>query len=75
MIEDAILCSSHAAYLAQLIRKNGETKIKRFDHEEDLSKAEITGDFKYLNKLKKSAPEAFFYFKEAVEIYEKLNGK
>jgi hypothetical protein len=71
-IEDAILCSSHAAYLSQLIRKNTVTEIKRFDKGIDLSKVEINGKFNYLNKLKKFSPEAFFYFKEAVTIYEEF---
>lgn len=69
-IEDAILCSGHAAYLSQLIRKNDETEIKRFDKEVDLSDVQIEGDFNYLNRIKKFSPEAFFYFKEAVAIYE-----
>jgi hypothetical protein len=69
-IEDAILCSSHAAYLSQLIRKIDKTEIKRFDKGIDLSKVEIIGSFNYLNKLKKFSPEAFFYFREAVMIYE-----
>jgi predicted nucleotidyltransferase component of viral defense system len=71
-IEDAIICSSHAAYLSQLIRKIAETEIKRFNKKIDLSAVEIKGNFNYLNKLKKFSPEAFFYFKEAVTIYEEF---
>lgn len=71
-IEDAIVCSGHAAYLSQLIRKEDAVEINRFDKEIDLSDVQIEGDFNYLNRIKKSSPEAFFYFKEAVVIYEEL---
>ena len=69
-IENAILCSSHAAYLSQLIRKEDALNIERFDSRIDLAEVLIKGKFNYLNKLKKSSPESFFYFKKAVEIYE-----
>ena len=73
VIEDAIVCGSQAAYLAQLIRKSDETEIKRFDSGLNLKDVLIEGGFNYLNRLKKTSPEAFFYFKEAVGIYESLN--
>ena len=73
VIEDAIVCGSQAAYLAQLIRKGDETEIKKFDLDLNLEDVLIEGDFNYLNRLKKSSPEAFFYLKEAIEIYEALN--
>ena len=72
VIEDAIVCGGQAAYLAQLIRKSDETEIKRFDIGLNLGDVLIKGDFNYLNRLKKTSPEAFFYFKEAIEIYESL---
>jgi hypothetical protein len=72
VIEDAIVCGGQAAYLAQLIRKSDETEIKRFDIGLNLGDVLIEGDFNYLNRLKKTSPEAFFYFKEAIEIYESL---
>jgi len=73
VIEDAIVCGGQAAYLAQLIRKDDEAEIKKFDSGLDLKDVLIEGDFNYLNKLKKTSPEAFFYFKEAIEIYESQN--
>ena len=73
VIEDAIVCGSQAAYLAQLIRSGDKTEIKRFDIGFNLEDVLIEGDFNYLNRLKKSSPEAFFYLKEAIEIYESLN--
>ena len=47
-----------------------ENEIKRFKKDIDLSYIEIKGSFNFLNKLIKFSPEAFFYFKEAVTIYE-----
>jgi len=69
-IEAAIVCASHAAYISNLLRNESVFEIKRFDPNVDLSNVQIEGDFKYLNRLKKGSPEAFFYFKEAIDIYE-----
>ncbi len=71
-IDEAIVCSSHAAYLSQLIRRSDMIEVKRFDPNVDLREVEIKGEFRYLNKLKKSSPEAFFYFNEAITTFEQI---
>jgi len=65
--DSAILCASKAATLAALILKQ-ETTIIRFEKGLDLSAWNIPNpDFNKLNKLKKTNPEAFFYFYHALE--------
>ncbi len=65
--DSAILCASKAAYLTRLI-KDELQKISLFDPTVDLSKLEIS-DHRYtkLNKIKKTSPEAFYYFYKSVE--------
>lgn len=66
-LDSAILCASKAALLVMMIlkRKNG---IIRFNKGLDLSTWNISNpDYNKLNKLKKTNPEAFFYFYQAVE--------
>ena len=71
-IDDAVVCSSHVAYLTQLLKIPDPMVIKRYDPNIDLTAIEIRGDYKHLNKLKKNNPEAFFYFNEAVKLREGL---
>lgn len=61
------ICAAKTAYLTQIIRKNIQP-ISPFNNE-DLSKVEIFhGDFNKLNKIKKISPEAFYYWKHAVDL-------
>lgn len=61
------ICASKVAYLCQLLLKNQKT-ITYFNNE-DLSKETIANpDYNKLNKIKKVSPEAFFYWKIAVEL-------
>jgi hypothetical protein len=65
--DSAILCAAKTAYMTTLIRKR-ITKISRFDPNDDLSSLEIKNpSYSKLNKLKKSSPEAFYYFYHALE--------
>ncbi len=61
-LNSAILCAAKSAYIATLILK-GEQEISRFNPGDDLSSLLIM-DVRYnkLNKVKKTSPEAFYYF-------------
>ncbi len=66
-LDSAILCASKAAALAALILKQESTLI-RFEKRVDLSTWNIQNpNYSKLNKLKKTNPEAFFYFYRALE--------
>lgn len=61
-IEKAIAYAARAAYLAKLI-ESGETSFVRFDNAEQVSNWIIEAPLDTrLNKLKKTNPEAFFYW-------------
>lgn len=63
----AILCAAKVAYLTELIRR-GESRIARFDPNADLSGLMIQNPrYNRLNKVKKTSPEAFYYFYRAFE--------
>ena len=66
-IEKAIIHASKAAYMATLIKHNA-TSLDKFEHLQQLTDWIISEPFNTkLNKLKKSSPEAFFYW---YKIYE-----
>ena len=61
-IEKAVAYAARAAYLAKLI-ETGETNLVRFDNAEQVSNWEIQAPLDTrLNRLKKTNPEAFFYW-------------
>lgn len=61
------VCASKVAYLCQLLLKY--QKAITYFKNEDLSKETIANaDYNRLNKIKKVSPEAFFYWKMAVEL-------
>lgn len=61
-IEKAITHASRAAYLSALLRKNTDS-IKKYSSVEDVRELEIQQPANTkLNKLKKTNPEAFFYW-------------
>ena len=69
-LDSAILCAAKAAYLATILLKH-ETTIARFEEGQDLSSWNISNqDYNKLNKLKKTSPEAFFYYFRALELLE-----
>lgn len=64
-LEKAIVPAAKAAYLATLIL-NGPHEIKRFSNPEEIKDMSIKKPFETrLNKLKKTSPEAFFYWYQA----------
>ena len=71
-LDSAILCASKAAYLSALIMKQINS-ASRFDPGLDLSTWSIANpDYNRLNKLKKTSPEAFYYFYQALALIELL---
>jgi len=70
-IEKAIIHASKAAYLSTLIQRNAKT-INKFDNPNEMRDWLIGEPLNNkLNKLKKSNPEAFFYW---YKIYELRSG-
>ncbi len=66
-LDSAILCAAKTAYLASLIRK-GASEISRIDPSIDLTDLFIQDPrYNKLNKVKKTSPEAFYYFYKALE--------
>ncbi len=69
-IEDAILSSAKAAYLAQLLRSEA-SKMEKFDETVDLSRVVITkAPLNKLNKVKKIQPEGFYYWYKAIKLMD-----
>ena len=67
-IDAAILCAAKTAYLAALLLRQ-EGSIRRFEPELDLASWMISNpDFNRLNKVKKTSPEAFFYYFQALVL-------
>lgn len=67
-LDTAILCAAKVAYLVALMLRH-EGSIMRFEPGLDLSAWNILNpDYNKLNKVKKSSPEAFFYFFRALEL-------
>ncbi|MBI4929868.1 MAG: nucleotidyl transferase AbiEii/AbiGii toxin family protein [Bacteroidetes bacterium] len=67
-IEKAITHASKAAYLSVLIKKD-IAEIKRYGSPADITEIIIASPFNTkLNKLKKSNPEAFFYWYHATSL-------
>ncbi|MDR9399332.1 MAG: hypothetical protein RI562_09730, partial [Salibacter sp.] len=61
-LEKAMIPAAKSAYLAALI-KNDSKEIHRFSNPEEIAEWEIKQPFETrLNKLKKTNPEAFFYW-------------
>jgi hypothetical protein len=68
--DSAILCAAKAAYLSALILQDVD-RPERFKKDQDISSWIITNpDFNKLNKLKKTSPESFFYFFQALRLLE-----
>ncbi len=67
-IEKAILAASKAAFLSQIIKSKQET-IEKFENPNKIKDFKIKNpEFNKLNKLKKSNPEAFFYWYKTIEL-------
>ncbi len=67
-IEKAIVSASKASYLSALISSD-KTKIEKFDNPMQIKDWMISNpSYNKLNKLKKSNPEAFFYWYKTIEL-------
>lgn len=60
-IEDVILAAGKAAYLAKRLKNKDYSAIEKFNGQ-DIGKLEISGEFNFLNKLKKSRDKAAFFY-------------
>jgi len=68
-IEEAIIAAAKVAYLSELLKMEGKTKIERFNQPLEVKDWLIEDPkFNKLNKLKKSNPEAFFYWTKTLEF-------
>jgi len=66
-IDTAILCAAKTAYLTALLLKR-EDSIMRFGPGQELASWMISNpDYNKLNKVKKTSPEAFYYYYRALE--------
>ena len=66
-IDTAILCAAKAAYLVALIQTQKDV-ISRFSTSVDLLECRIqNSDYRRLNTVKKTSPEAFYYFYKAFQ--------
>lgn len=72
-IEEAITAAAKVAYLAEVLKNNKIRSVERFKNPMEV-KEWLIEDQQYnkLNKLKKSNPEAFFYWYKALNISNKL---
>lgn len=67
-IEKAIVSASKSAYLSALI-KNDKVEIEKFENPLQVKDWSIENpDYNKLNKLKKSNPEAFFYWVKTLQL-------
>jgi len=74
-IDTAIVCASKVVYLAGLISTQS-TSIERFQRNIDISSWGISkAEYGKLNKLKKTSPEAFFYFYQGIKLLELSENK
>ncbi|WP_169817271.1 nucleotidyl transferase AbiEii/AbiGii toxin family protein [Gelidibacter algens] len=73
-LEEAITAASKAAYLAEVLKNETLTKLEIFKNPSQVKDWMIENQqFNKLNKLKKSNPEAFFYWYIVVSIFVKNN--
>jgi len=70
-IEEAITAAAKVAYLAEIIKTGSTTKIERFSNPLEVKFWFIEDTrFNKLNKLKKSNPEAFFYWYKTLGLIQ-----
>lgn len=67
-IDEAIIAASKVTYLIELLKLSSDNKIEMYDNPIQLKEWQIeVPQFNKLNKLKKSNPEAFFYWFKAIQ--------
>lgn len=68
-IEEAIICASKTAYLTQVLKQSKFSDIARYTNPEIIENFTITQpEYNKLNRLKKTLPEAFYYWFHAFEL-------
>ncbi len=68
-IEEAISAAGKVAYLCALLEQEKDHEPERFKSPDQIKVSNITHvDYKWLNKQKKSNPEAFFYWEKAIAL-------
>jgi len=73
-IDEAIIAASKAAYLSEVLKNGNKSSLEKFDNPLQIKDWLIENQqFNKLNKLKKSNPEAFFYWHKTISIYLEKN--
>ncbi len=73
-IEEAITAAAKVSYLSEGLKNETLTKLEKFNNPLQVKDWVIENQqFNKLNKLKKSNPEAFFYWYKTVSIFVKNN--
>lgn len=69
-IEEAVVAAGKVAYLCLLLKSESETQLpEKFKSPEQIRTVTIDHpEYGWLNKLKKSNPEAFFYWEKAIAL-------
>lgn len=70
-LDTAILCAAKVAYLTALIMSRKNT-IDRFQGQDIASWMVTNPTYNKLNKVKKTSPEAFYYFYRSLELMKLL---
>jgi hypothetical protein len=71
-LDQAIVCSAKTAYLSRLLHLDN-ISIQRYANPDQIASLKIEDpEYSKLNKLKKSIPEAFFYWHQAITLQSKL---
>lgn len=74
-IEEAITGSAKVAYLAEVLKNKDKLDLEKFEEPLQVKDWLIENEqFNKLNKLKKSNPEAFFYWNKTIMLYAAKNG-
>ncbi len=68
-IEEAVIAAGKIAYLSLLLKKGDNVSVQKFQSPDQITELSIaTKEYLWLNKLKKSSPEAFFYWEKAIAL-------
>lgn len=71
-IDEAITASAKTAYLAEILKNDARMKLEKYNNPLQIRDWLIENqNFNKLNKLKKSNPEAFFYWYKTISIFTK----
>ena len=71
-IDRAMVSAAKAAYITVILRSN-ERELRRYNNPKEIANWNIEQPFETrLNKLKKSNPEAFFYWYQTFELMTRL---